>query len=68
MAFLLALTAGAAGAQFRHVSYRAKMMTPEDYNGAFLFCRIVFRIPVWRCNGWASTIRADISRHSVSQS
>jgi hypothetical protein len=44
-AFLLAaLVAGAASAQFRRgFGYRAKMMTPEDYNGAFLFCRIVFR-------------------------
>jgi hypothetical protein len=30
---------GGGGGYYRNV----KMMTPEDYNGAFLFCRIIFR-------------------------
>jgi len=44
------LAAGVAAAQRRRgfggggFGYRSvKMMTPEDYNGAFLFCRIIFR-------------------------
>jgi hypothetical protein len=51
VAFLVAaLAAGVATAQRRRGFgggggyYRnVKMMTPEDYNGAFLFCRIIFR-------------------------
>jgi Domain of unknown function (DUF4159) len=64
-AFLLAaLVAGVASAQFRRgFGPRAKMMTPEDYNGAFLFCRIVFRNnPYGDGGGWSVDYpRADIN-------
>ena len=51
---IAALAAGVAAAQRRRQGggfggfggFRgapAKMMTPEDYNGAFLFCRVIFR-------------------------
>jgi hypothetical protein len=61
---LAALTAGVASAQFRRSrGPAAKMMTPEDYNGAFLFCRIVFRnSPDGDGNGWGVDYpRADIN-------
>jgi hypothetical protein len=65
MAFVLAaLMAGVASAQFRRgFGYRAKMMTPEDYNGAFLFCRIVFRSNPYGDGGnWGVDYpRADIN-------
>jgi hypothetical protein len=63
-AFLLAaLVAGVASAQFRRgFGYRAKMMTPEDYNGAFLFCRIVFAAHGGDGGSWGVDYpRADIN-------
>jgi hypothetical protein len=62
-AFMLAaLVAGGASAQFRRRP-TVKMMTPEDYNGAFLFCRIAFRTsPYGDGNGWGVDYpRADIN-------
>jgi hypothetical protein len=64
-AFMLAALvagAGGAGAQFRRRP-SVKMMTPEDYNGAFLFCRIAFRTsPYGDGNGWGVDYpRADIN-------
>jgi len=64
-AFILAaLVAGVASAQFRRgFGYRVKMMTPEDYNGAFLFCRIAFRnSPYGDGGGWSVDYpRADVN-------
>jgi len=34
---------GGGGFGFGYGRASVKMMTPEDYNGAFLFCRIIFR-------------------------
>ena len=66
MAFCFAALMGGAaiGAQFRRgPRYSAKMMTPEDYDGAFLFCRIAFRTsPYGDGNGWSVDYpRADIN-------
>lgn len=71
VAFVVAtLAAGVGTAQRRRGFgggyYRGpapKMMTPEDYNGAFLFCRIVFRNdPQGDGNGWGVDYpRADIN-------
>jgi hypothetical protein len=60
-----ALVAGVASAQFegRFRGPAVKMMTPEDYNGAFLFCRIIFRRnPYGDGGGWGVDYpRADIN-------
>jgi hypothetical protein len=60
---LAALVAGVASAQYRRRGYGVKMMTPADYNGAFLFCRIAFRnSPYGDGNGWEVDYpRADIN-------
>jgi hypothetical protein len=61
---LAALVAGVASSQFRRgFGYRIKWMTPEDYNGAFLFCRIAFRnAPQGDGGGWGVDYpRADIN-------
>lgn len=67
-AFMLAaLIAGGASAQFRRgFRYRgpaAKMATPEDFDGAFMFCRILFRNAAdGDGNGWGVDYpRADIN-------
>src|SRR5215467_16407384 len=59
---LAALVAGVASAQYRR-RFGVKMMTPEDYNGAFLFCRVAFRSsPYGDGNGWGVDYpRADIN-------
>ena len=63
-AFILAVLVAAAGAsaQYRR-RFGVKMITPEDYNGAFLFCRIAFRnSPYGDGNGWEVDYpRADIN-------
>ena len=63
-AFILAVLVAAAGAsaQYRR-RFGVKMITPEDYNGAFLFCRIAFRnSPYGDGNGWGVDYpRADIN-------
>jgi uncharacterized protein DUF4159 len=61
---IAALVAGVASAQFRRgFGFRVKRMTPEDYNGAFLFCRIEFRTSYeGDGNGWEVDYpRADIN-------
>jgi hypothetical protein len=61
---IAALVAGAASAQFRRgFGFRVKRMTLEDYNGAFLFCRIEFRTSYeGDGNGWEVDYpRADIN-------
>ena len=63
--FLLAVSvATAASAQFRG-RFRgpsAKMATPEDFDGNFLFCRILFRnAPTATAAAGASTTRAPTS-------
>jgi len=70
VAFVVAaLAAGVATAQRRRglrgdfFGGAIKTMTPEDYNGAFLFCRILFRTtPQGDGNGWGVDYpRADIN-------
>src|ERR1700752_328476 len=61
---IAAVAAGVASAQFRRgFGFRVKRITPEDYNGAFLFCRIEFRTSVYGDgNGWEVDYpRADIN-------
>lgn len=53
---LIALTTPVSGAQFRRGFFRfaPKMATPEDFDGRFLFCRIMFRnAPYGDGAGWS---------------
>jgi hypothetical protein len=65
LATTIVLAASVSSAQFRRGFFRAapKMATAQDFDGRFLFCRVIFRnSPTGDGNGWGVDYpRADIN-------